>query len=227
MINFVIITDVLKNFKNVREVILSYMMKNNHEFNIVRFNTVEGNYLENDSYNIYIIDSLNASLVAKEIRINDWKSPIIILRDNKLVDIIVNRLQILDIVEKDSNMCNNLYELFNICFRQLKINSSFKYKIGKVHYTLDYNKILYIYKDTIERKSIIITDSNEYRIPMTLSKIYKLLPRNFAYSHKSCIVNLDRIEAFNWCKEKIVFDNGTSIELLSKSHKDELISQSS
>ncbi len=225
MISFIVIADDDESFNNVREVVLRYMMKNDYEFNFVRANLDELLYLDNDSINIYVIDSNKYDIIAKEIRKFDWASPIIILKDTNYTSFSVNRLQILDIIEKDNNVFNNLYELFDICFRQLKIKSSFKYKIGKVHYTLNYDKILYIYKDTIERKCVIVTDKNEYKIPLTLSKVYNLLPKNFVYSHKSCIVNLERIDAFNWSDDKIVFDNCKSIGFLSKSHKEELIGQ--
>ena len=112
--------------------------------------------------------------------------------------------------------------LFRSCFKQLKIRKNFKYKIGKVDYTLDYDKILYIYKDTFERKSVIVSEKNEYRVPLNLVKIKELLDDDFIFTHKACIVNRNRVEAFSWPEGKVIFDNGMSAPFLSKTHKKEL-----
>lgn len=225
MISFIIISDDKKCILKINNIVLSYMMKNDFEFNIVKLKSNDKLVFNNDNNKIYIIDYDSASMLPRDIRLSDWKSPIIMLANDTDKVKTLKRLQILDIINKNERLNINLYELFDICFRQLNIKSSFKYKINKNNYSIYYDNILYIYKDTVERKSVLVTENNEYKISVSLSKMHKMLPRNFVYSHKSCIVNLDRIAIFDWCSYKIVFDNGKYIELLTKSHKQELVGE--
>lgn len=232
MINFVIVEDNPLHMKTTKDIILNYMMKNNYEFDILEFPKINDKFnsiIDNDLNYIYILDfelgNTNAIEVARKIRQKDWISPIIVFTVNggMAFETFKQRLQILDFVSKQFEAEKNLFELFDICFEQLKIRNTFKYRVGKVDYSIDYDKILYIYKDTIERKSIIVTDNNEYKASMSLTKVKKLLPNNFVYSHKSCIVNLKRVDAFDWSKNLIIFDSGKTTMLLSRTHKKELV----
>ena len=79
--------------------------------------------------------------------------------------------------------------------------------------------ILYITKDTVNRKSVIVTDNNTHKTYMTISELLKKLSPMFVQSHRSCIVNKERIEKINKNKNIIIFDNGMKIDLLSDSYK--------
>lgn len=232
MIRFVIVEDNKLHMKLTEEIILKYMMKNNYDFDIIKYLKVNKDFddkISDDNNYIYILDfdlgDTNAIDVARKIRKNDWRSPIIVFSVNggMAYDTFKQRLQILDFVNKQFEAEKNLFELFDICIEQLGVHSSLNYKIGKVDYAIDFDKILYIYKDTIERKSIIITDNSEYKVPMTLIKLKELLPDYFRYSHKSCIINTKRKEAIDWSDMKIIFDNNVECDLLSKKYKEELI----
>ena len=233
MINFVILEDNPLHCKKTKEIILTYMMKNDYEFNLLLFEKETDAFIEliesNDSNYIYILDfelpNTTAIDVARRIRKKDWISPIIIFTINggMAYDTFKQRLQILDFVNKQFEAEKNLHELFDICLEQLKVRKSFKYKIETADYNIDYNKILYIYKDTYKRKSVVVTDKNSYPISLSLKKIKKLLSEDFVFTHKACIVNKSRVDAFLWSKGKVLFDNGTEALYLSKTHKKELI----
>ena len=102
------------------------------------------------------------------------------------------------------------------------MEQSFKYRIGKIDYSIDLDKILYVYKDTVERKSVIVTDVQEYKVPLNLVRIKGLLPEYFVFTHKACIVNSNRAQAYVWNENKVIFDNGKEAPFLSKTHKKEL-----
>ena len=232
MINFVVVEDNPLHMKKSKDMIVNYMMRNNYEFDIIEFSKITEKFrriIEDDNNYIYILDfelgSTNAIEVAREIRKRDWISPIIVFTVNggMAFETFKQRLQILDFVNKQYEAEKNMYELFDICFEQLKIRKTFKYKISKIDYSIDYDKILYIYKDTTERKSVIVTNNNRYKIPITLKKMKERLPENFAYSHKSCIVNKRRVDMYDWVKGKINFDTGEEIMFLSRTHKKELV----
>lgn len=232
VINFIILEDNPYHSKKTKDIILSFMMKNKYEFDILTFERETPEFIDlvnnHDSNYIYILDfelpNTTAIDVARRIRKNDWVSPIIVYTVNggMALETFKQRLQILDFVNKQYEAEKNLHELFEICLKQLHIGNNFKYKIGKVDYTLDFDKILYVYKDTVERKSVIVTDKNEFKISLNLVKVKELLSDDFIFTHKACIVNSKRVEAFIWSEGKVIFDNGMEAPFLSKSRKKEL-----
>lgn len=232
MVNFVVLEDNPLHRKKTKDIIVNYMMKNRFEFDILFFEKETETFINlvesHDCNYIYILDfelpNTTAIDVARRIRKKDWVSPIIIFTVNggMAYETFKQRLQILDFVNKQFEAEKNLHELFDICFKQLKVSNNFKYRIGKVDYSINFDKILYIYKDTVERKSVVVTDKNKYKIPLNLVKVKELLNEDFIFTHKACIVNSKRVDAFVWNENKIVFDNGMETSFLSKSHKKEL-----
>lgn len=232
MINFVVLEDNPHHRKKTKDIIFNYMMKNKYEFDILFFERETDTFIElvenHDSNYIYILDfelpNTTAIDVARRIRKKDWTSPIIVFTVNggMAFDTFKQRLQILDFVNKQFEAEKNLHELFDICLKQLDVRENFKYKIGKVDYSIAFDKILYIYKDTVERKSVIVTDKNEYKISLNLIKVKELLNDDFIFTHKACIVNSKRVDAYVWSKGKVIFDNGKEAPFLSKTHKKEL-----
>ena len=232
MVSFVVVEDNKLHMNSTKEIIMNYMMKNSYDFDILEFSCVDSEFeklVKSEKNLIYILDfelpDTNAIEISRLIRKYDWASPIIVFTVNggMAYETFKQRLQILDFVSKQFEAEKNLFELFDICFKQLKIKKSFKYKVGKLDYNIDFNKILYVYKDTSERKSVIVTDKNEYPLPITLKEIKGMLSKSFAFSHKSCIVNIKRVDAFDWVNNKVIFDNGKEILFLSKTHKKELL----
>lgn len=232
MINFVVLEDNPHHRKKTKDIIFNYMMKNKYEFDILFFEKETETFIElvenHDSNYIYILDfelpNTTAIDVARRIRKKDWTSPIIVFTVNggMAFDTFKQRLQILDFVNKQFEAEKNLHELFDICLKQLDVRENFKYKIGKVDYSIAFDKILYIYKDTVERKSVIVTDKNEYKISLNLIKVKELLNDDFIFTHKACIVNSKRVDAYVWSEGKVIFDNGKEAPFLSKTHKKEL-----
>lgn len=231
MINFIVLEDNPNCMKKMKDIIMKYMMQNKYDFDILHFEKVTEEFfnlsIKYDHSFIYLLNNklsgVTAIDVARRIRKKDWTSPIIILtEDDNLCDPIKHRLQILDCVNKYLDIEKNLHELFSICINQFKLKHNFKYKIGKVDYSIDFDKILYIYKDTLLRKSIFVTDRNRYEVPLNLVKVKTLLNDDFVFTHKSCIINKKRAQAYMWSENKIIFDNGKSISYLSKTHKKEI-----
>ena len=64
---------------------------------------------------------------------------------------------------------------------------------------------------------------NEFKIIKNMSDIKSLLDNRFKYTHKACIVNTDKVEAYDWKNSKIIFDNRKEVYMLSRTHKKELI----
>lgn len=233
MIKFVLVEDNNMQRKNIKTLLIKYMMKNNMEYDIIEFDDynmeLEQLINENEFNYIYILDyevpSTDALDISRKIRENDWTSPIIIssVHGKLAFEAFKQRLQILDFIDKLDSFENELFKSLDICFMQFnKKRKSFRFKIRGVDYNIDYNKILYIYRDTIARKVVIVTDNNEYKMNKNIKDLIKLLDSRFKITHKACIVNMDRVEALIWRENKIIFDNKKEIYLLSKTHKKEL-----
>ena len=233
MINFVVVEDNDIHRKSTEKIILKYMMKNKYNFNIFSYDKETKELINhiknNDENNIYILDfelpNTNALDLAREIRKNDWRSPIIILtaHGGMAFESFRQRLQILDFISKQYKAEENLIESFNICMKQFNLSKSLKINYNYTDYNIPYDKILYIYRDTFERKLVIVTENTEYKIRINMKDIKNMLPSCFKYSHKACIVNMNKVEAFDWKNYEIYFSNGTKINLLSRTHKKELM----
>jgi len=233
MINFVVVEDNARHRKRIKEIILRYMMKKSEEFDIYEYEK-ETKELEEvierkEEDHVYILDFIlpntNAINISRKIREKDWSSPIIIFTVNggMAYETFKQRLQILDFVNKQYEAEKNLKELFEICMNQFKIKESLKLKHKGVKYNIDTDKIKYIYRDTLERKCVIVTNNSEYRIAINISEIKEKLKKNFMYTEKGCIVNMERVEVIVWKDKKIEFDDGSKIYMLSKKHKKEIM----
>ncbi len=232
MINFVVVEDQKLQRNNISDLIMKYMMKNKLEFDIIEFESETKKLKElikNVEHNhIYILDfelpNSNAIEISRLIRGCDWRSPIIIFtaHGGMAFETFKQRLQILDFVSKQYEAEKNLFELFDICLKQLNISSSFRFKSKGIDYNIPFEKIYYIYRDTCERKAVIVTGSSEYKINMSMNNVLKELDNRFRVSHKACIINIEKVEALVWKEGKIIFNNGFETFLLSKTHKKEL-----
>ncbi len=233
MIYFIIVEDQRLQRNYISNLVMKYMMKNKLEFDIKEFDSDTKelrDLIKNNEHNhIYVLDfqlsNTNAIEISRLIREKDWRSPIIVFSEfgGMAYETFKQRLQILDFVNKQFEAEKNLYELFDICLNQLDVKDTLKIKSKGVDYTIPFEKIIYIYRDTFERKLVIVTNNLEYKINMCLKSIIHLLDGRFKLTHKACIVNIDKIEAFVWNEGKIVFRNGFETYLLSKTHKKELM----
>ncbi len=233
MINFVVVEDQANQRENISKLIVKYMMRNKFEFDIVEFETETKKLKDfikgNENNHIYILDfqlpNSNAIEIARCIRQTDWKSPIIVLsaHGGMAYETFKQRLQILDFVSKQFEAEKNLFELFDICIKQLEVSPSLKFKSNGIDYNIPFDKIIYIYRDTAARKAVIVTNNSEYKINLNMDKVYEELDGRFKISHKACIINTDKVESINWKENKIIFSNNKFTYLLSKAHKKEFV----
>lgn len=94
---------------------------------------------------------------------------------------------------------------------------------GSTIYTINFDDILYITKDSYERKTIIVTDYTEIKLKISLKKIYQLLNSNFEQTYRSCIVNNNRVIKKDYKNREILFDNKLTIDLISDKYKKEVV----
>ncbi len=98
----------------------------------------------------------------------------------------------------------------------------FKYSSRSAQLAIYFRRILYIYRDTNERRLYIITDANKYVVTMTLHEMLDKLDDRFKICHRGSIVNTSRVENYDYKKSTVTFDNGEVSPYLSKKYRKDL-----
>lgn len=232
MINFIIVEDNETQRNNVKNVIMSNMMKNKIEFNIVEFDDYSKEllkYIKNNHEDyVYILDlqlpNGDGIDIARLIRnkYNNWISPIIIITAHTSLyyEVYKQRLQILDFIGKCDHLKKNLSENIEICIKMLNKDKSYRYSYKNIDYNISLAQIDYIQRDG--RRTKIVTKNKEYYQNISIACIIKELPNYFKISSKGTIVNMNNITKIDWNTNMVYFKDGKSDYVVSRSHKKEL-----
>ena len=232
MLNVIICDDNKRDLSKVVRVVDSFMKRNKYGYKIHCYSDYNAEFTKiiksNIPFKIYILDietpSRSGIDIAREIRKKDLDSVIVFLTGHEELGNIVlkNDLMFLSFVNKFDNLENRLVDVLYKAINLVKKKQVLKIEDGNNTYIIDINDILYISKESVERKTIIITDYTEYRINLSMAKVYEMLDDRFIKTHRACIVNKLRITRIDRNKNNIYFDNNVSIDLLSNKYKKEL-----
>lgn len=203
------------------EIKTEYFTKYNSELkNIIK---------DNSERKIYIMDielegKVSGIEIAKYIRENDWESEIIFItsHDKMFETAYRNVFEVFDFIEKFYHMESRLKKDLNIIYKKNFDNKMFKFSSRNIDIQIFYRSILYLYRDKDERKLVICTDKNDYSINLSVTDAIDYLDDRFATVHRSCIVNTDRVEEYNWTKGYFKLNNGQTIHMLSRKYKKEI-----
>ena len=222
MIKIILIDDDERNYltlKNIvskldilysKNLIIKWYPKYNEELDsIINDTGTKKIYFVNNKYNFKRQD------LACYIRNTDYRSELILLGNhfrkwiNNIFDFLPNIFEHPRKISQDiKNILDNYY-----------IGNMFKYKNRKFSLNIYYDNILFIYRDTSERKVIIVTDNNKYALCMSLNEVKKHLDFRFKQVHRACLLNICRVQEYNWANNYFVLDNGQRIGLLSKKYR--------
>lgn len=226
MINFIICDDSDIDRKKVSRVIDKFMMQNKLSYKKYLFSDYDDSFLKivksNLPSKIYILDiempTRSGIDVARIIRNIDINSLLIFLTGhNELAETIIkNDFLFVAFINKFDNCEKRLEKTLIACKKLLGTKNHLKLKDGSAFYMIDFDDILYITRDSVGRKSIIVTDYSEFKVRESLSNIENKLYGNFSRTHRSCIVNINRVVLMDKVKRIIRFDNNLEIDLISK-----------
>ncbi len=229
MINIIICDDNEKDRIKIKNIVKNFMEKNNIENNIYVFSDYNINFYNkansNLPFKIYLLDietpTKSGIDVAREIRRKDVDSVIIFLTAHEELGNIIlkNDLMFLSFINKFDDCENRLYSALGKSLDLLNKKNTIRFMDRNILYTININDILYITKDSFERKTIIKTDYNEFKVNLSLSSIIELLDDRFIQTHRACYVNSDRKVKIDKAKRLITFDNGETIDLLSDKYR--------
>lgn len=233
MINFIVCDDNEIILKNVVEIIQKTMINSSHEYKIYDFKDYNQKFKklikENLPNKIYILDvetpSESGIDIARLIRKDDINSVIIFLTSHNEVGSILlkEQLMFLTFICKFDEAEKRLKQAIEKALELVGKKSAIRFEDHGSLYTIPIKDITHIYTDTLERKIIINTDYAQFKISKTLTEMEEILTKQFKHSHRACIVNTDRIRVIDKKNNKIIFDNNTETEYLSKSYKKELV----
>ena len=222
-----VVCDDEKSFRNrVVKVIDKIYMTNDEYYNINEFSKFNDDFskLINDGVpKIYILDidvddDISGIDIARKIRNVDWQSIIIFITSHNELgyEALKAQIMLLDFISKYDDCENNLELTIKKAITNVNKRSTFNFSFDGISYIIHMDDILYIMKDTVDRKCIIKTTYNEIEVNKSLAYFGDKLSDEFYMSHRSCYVNTSKIYKVDWKENIIYFDNGDFIDLLSR-----------
>ena len=232
MINVIICDDNEKDRKNIIKLTKEFMIKNKKDYDIHLFDDYNKNFYKivesKIPFKIYLLDietpSKSGIDVARDIRKKDVDSVIIFLTAHEELGNIVlkNDLMFLSFINKFDDFENRLNNSLKKGLDLLKHKSVIRILDRSTLYTININDILYITKESFERKTIIKTDYTEFKVNNSLAEIISMLDDRFIQTHRACYINTDRSVKIDKIKRLITFDNRETIDLLSDKYRKEV-----
>ena len=232
MINFIVVDDNKKFLDIMMGVITKVMMKNRFIYKTHLFDEYDDDFFDimnsSISNKIYILDietkKSSGIDIARKIRKKDVDSIIIFATVHNEAGLVLLKddLMFLTFLCKFDDFENKLSNSINKALEFIHHKFSIKFNDRGTIYTIPFNDILYVTKESNDRKCIIRTSDNQYKINLTLKEIVDLCENRLSQTHRSCYVNMDRVRIIDKHDNIIEFDNGISIDMLSNMYKKEI-----
>lgn len=229
MINFIICDDDKRIVSDIKKILSKHMMKNNLEYKMHLFYDYDSNFMKivkaKLPFKIYILDietpSKSGIDVARVIRDSDVESIIIFITGHEELGLTLlkNEIMFLSFINKFDNYEARLISSINKGIRMLQRKNILRFEERGTIYTIAMDDILYITRDSFERKCIIKTGYASIKTYKPLSDLLSLLDDRFIRTHRACIVNSERVAKIDKIKKVILLDDGSTINLLSKTYK--------
>lgn len=230
MLRFIICEDNKDHLDRLCNIINKVMMPYNFEYKINKFaqysKEVEEIINSKDDIKVYLLDIelpvISGLEIASEIRENDLESIIIFITAHNEFknDIFYSRLLATDYISKDTLWTDRFEDSMKYIVSILEKRQMLIFTYNHNIYRIPYNTINYIEKVQDNQKCVIYTEDGEkFDIKETVTALAEKLGPNFFKSHKSCIINLDKVKVIDYCNNMIVFQNNEFIYLLSNRMK--------
>lgn len=233
MINFVVVDDFQEITKKIEKIINKIMIKNKLEYKIntfsdydEKFNKLLNTQIPNKIYFLDIETKSASGLdIARKIRKNDLESIIIFItaHDELSSSVVKDQLMTLTFICKFDDFDNKVKEATIKALEIVGTKKIIKFTDYGSLYTIPIKDILYVTRDSVERKCLIKTDYTTYKVGKTLADIKEMSIGNLIQTHRGCLVNENRIQKIDKRHNEIVFDTGETITLLSDNYKKEFV----
>ena len=176
---------VVKNVVRELDFLYEERLELNHFFRMDE--KLKKEILNNDYKKIYIISIDEKRLekclkLIEFIRHNDWHSEIILIKEGNVILTNhgkANFHRIFDVISHNMDLTNTLKDDISLICQHLDGRKTFNFRNRDMNLSIYLEKILYIYRDTEERKIVIVTDNNVHTINMGLKDSFYLLDKRF------------------------------------------------
>lgn len=230
--NFIIYEDEKKFREQYKKLIQKVMLPKKTYYQIIEidnYNTEAKQKLKFLSgHKIYLLDievpGKNGFDLARAIRNKgDWQSQIIMITNHRKYQKMsyTSKLLMLDFISKyDENINVKLIDTLEVALEILGQKKSFIFTSSGELYQIPYHDILYIEKCLNGNDSTIVTNSDRYNVRDSINHLEEILSDDarFLKTHRSCIVNLNRIKYVDFDQNIIQFGN-KKIDLISRSRR--------
>lgn len=230
MVRVVVVDDDKEELEHIKDLLDEVVKEEKEVVTFTRLTDRLKKEIQNtDLRKIYVLDieighKVSGISIAKLIRDVDWESEIIFITNHDKMFESVHRTvyEVFDFIEKFHEFDKRFKKDIQTILKRNFDNKMFVYKTNNIELNLYYKSILYIYRDTAERKLVIVTDSNKYMIGLSIKEIIPYLDYRFVKCYKSCIVNTARVQEKNYKDGYFTLDNGEKVYMLSKKCKNDL-----
>ena len=236
MLNFVVCDDEKEFREVINKEIEKFMMNYDVNYEVYQFETYDEDFekvARSDlGFKVYFFDiktkngsGLDAARFIRE-ELEDWNSIIVIVTAfaEYRYEALSNRLYLLDFISKFDNCKAKIKEILKIIYKNYNSREKcLSYEYNYTFYKIELKNIIFIEKEQDSKRCIIYTTYGTFKAPFTLVSIAKQLDKRFLKVHKSLILNTDKISTYNTKENEVVFSNGMSTNLISRSGRKELI----
>lgn len=230
MIKFVVVDDDKDEIKHIKELLNEVVKEDKKILSFTKFNDDLKKEIENtEERKIYVLDielgtRISGINIAKLIRDVDYESEIIFITNHDKMFESAHRAvyEIFDFIEKFHDFDRKFKKDIKDILKRNFDNKMFYYKANNVELDIYYKNILYIYRETEDRKLVMVTDKNQFMLSIPIKDMLGMLDYRFKQCHRSCIVNTLRIQEKNYKEGYFVLDTGEKVYMLSKKFKKEL-----
>ena len=230
MIKFIIVDDDEKWIEIYEKLINELLFDSNKDYVIHKFkkynNELKKIIDDNSEPKIYIMDlELDSKFggmdILREIRNDDWDSEILVITNHDRMFETVHKeiYKTFDFIEKFDDLEKRLKKDIKKIVDKKNDFGKFIYVNRKLSLQIYYKDILYIYRDTVDRKLVIKTSNNEFTVNISMNEMLRRLDNRFKRCHRSCIYNDDRVTKKNYVEGYFVIDTGERVDMLSKNYK--------
>lgn len=233
MINFIVVDDNVEIAKNVVNIINKVMLSGRFEYKVHVFHDYDSTFMKflkkPLSNKIYFLDietkSASGLDVARIIRKEDNQSIISFITAHEHLGgvIIKESLMILTFISKFDEFDKRVKEAVEKSVEIIGDKKVIRFMDYNTLYIIPIADILYIIRDSYERKCMIKTDYANYMVGKSLIELKEMSLGNLTQTHRACLINQKRVRRIDRTNRKIVFDNGETIDLLSANYKKELV----
>lgn len=231
MIEIIICDDDKSSRDKVASIAKEFMISHQLNYSIKKYSDYNDKFIEDivpSGKKIYLLDietpSRSGIDVARIIRKRDVESIIIFITGyeefGKLV--LKKNIMCLSFINKFENLKADLELALQDALNFFDTNKVIRITDNGVTYSIRLSSILYITRDSMDRRTVVKCDKNEYRLKMNLSDVKVLFGEHFIQTHRSCFVNEYRIDNIDHKNKIITFDNGMTIDLLSDTYRKDL-----